>query len=158
MSVQIILASREPSCPDGSRKDLEFLAIPPIDQEMSRDRRREPRTLSARPVYVRPADPNGQQFEEVCTMRDFSRDGLYFLTEQSCYSAGMQLHVIPAFGSLNLEYVAEVVRVERTIPGEYGVALRLLRVKDAVNAPETAAKSAYESFAFASTPMRTAPK
>ena len=84
---------------------------------MEKDRRREPRTRDARPVYVRLADPNGEQFEEVRTMRDFSRDGLYFLTEQSCYAAGMQLHVIPAFGSLNLEYVAEVVRVERTSAG-----------------------------------------
>ncbi len=70
-------------------------------------------------------------------MRDFSRDGLYFLTEQSCYSTGMQLYAIPAFGSLNLEYLAEVVRVERTWGGEYGVALRLLRasVKDAAQRP-----------------------
>jgi len=122
---------------------------------MEKDRRREPRTCIARPVYVRLVEPDGKQVEEVRTMKDFSRDGLYFLTEQSCYSTGMQLHVIPAFGSLNLEYVAEVVRVERTSAGEYGVALRLLRVKDAAGTPQTATKSAYESFALAVAPIRT---
>jgi PilZ domain len=125
---------------------------------MEKDRRREPRTRGARPVYVRPADPNCKPFEEVRTMRDFSRDGLYFLTELSCYSKGMRLHVIPAFGSLNLEYVAEVVRVERTPSGEYGVALRLLGVKDATGTPQTAAKSAFQSFALAASPIRTTPR
>jgi hypothetical protein len=104
---------------------------------------------------VRPASLSGKQFEEVRTMRDFSRDGLYFLTELSIYSTGMQLHVIPAFGSLNLEYVAEVVRVEQAPSGEYGVAVRLLGVKDATDAPQTAAKSAFESFALAAAPIRS---
>lgn len=125
---------------------------------MENDRRREPRTRSAHPVYVRPADPNGQQFEEVRTMRDFSRDGLYFLTELSCYYLGMQLHVIPAFGSLNLEYMGEVVRVERTSADEYGVALRLLRVKDAIGESQTATKSAFDLFALADVPLRTTPR
>lgn len=122
---------------------------------MEKDRRREARTYFPRPVYVRLVEPDGKVFEEVRTMGDFSRDGLYFLTEQSCYTAGMELHVIPAFGTLNLEYVAEVVRVERTSAGEYGVAVRLLRVRDAMSAPPTAAKSAYESFALAAATIRT---
>jgi hypothetical protein len=126
------------------------------NQRMEEDRRREPRTRSAHPVYVRSADPNGQQFEEVRTMRDFSREGLYFLTEQSCYITGMQLLVIPAIGTLNLEYVAEVVRVERSSTGEYGVALLLLRVKDAMGEPQSAARSAFESFALAAAPIRAA--
>jgi len=124
---------------------------------MERDRRREPRTRCAHPVYVRPADPNSQQFEEVRTLRDFSRDGIYFLTELSFYSTGMQLHVIPAFGSLHLEYVAEVVRVERTSADEYGVAL-LLRLKAAMGEPQTATKSAFQSFALASAPVRITPR
>jgi hypothetical protein len=66
---------------------------------MEKDRRREARTYIPRPVYVRLVEPGGQPFEEVRTMLDFSRDGLYFLTEQSCYTAGMELHVIPAFGT-----------------------------------------------------------
>jgi hypothetical protein len=104
---------------------------------------------------VQPADPSAEQFEEVRTMRDFSRDGLYFLTEEPSYRAGMQVHVIPAFGCLNLEYLAEVVRVERTSTGEFGVALRLLRVKSATGAPQTAPKSAFESFALADMPLRS---
>ena len=91
-------------------------------------------------------------------MRDFSREGLYFLTEQSCYITRMQLHVIPAFGSLNLEYVAEVARVERSSTGEYGVALRLLRAADAMGEPRSAARFAFESFALADAPLRTTPR
>ena len=112
------------------------------------DRRREPRTRIARPVYVQPADLAGEQFEEVRTMNNFSRDGLYFITERGSYCPGMQLHVIPAFGCLNLEYVGEVVRVEQLPAGEYGVAVWLLRIRSlAVNA-RTAAMSAFQSFAM----------
>ncbi len=125
---------------------------------MEKDRRRKPRTCSARPVYVQAAGAGGQPFEEVRTMRDFSRDGLYFLTEESSYFTGMQLQVIPAFGSLNLEYVAEVVRVDQTAAGEYGVAVRLLHVKDATGTPQTVTKSAYESFALAAPPIRSTPR
>jgi hypothetical protein len=124
---------------------------------MAEDRRREPRTPNAHPVYVRPADASGNEFEEVCTMKDFSREGLYFLTEQSRYITGMQLRVIPALGSVNLEYVGEVVRVERSTGG-YGVALRLLRAAEDLGAPLTAARFAFESFALAAAPIPSTPR
>jgi len=120
-------------------------------------KRREPRTYLARPVYVRSADPENEQFEEVRTMRDFSAGGLYFFTERASYFVGMQLHVIPAFSALNLEYLAEVVRVERAPAGEFGVAVRLLRVRNDAAAPRTAAKSAFQSFALADSSDRVPP-
>jgi hypothetical protein len=90
-------------------------------------------------------------------MKDFSREGLYFLTEQSRYITGMQLRVIPALGSVNLEYVGEVVRVERSTGG-YGVALRLLRAAEDLGAPLTAARFAFESFALAAAPIPSTPR
>jgi hypothetical protein len=110
--------------------------------------RRDPRTHLARPVYVQSAEPASEPFEEVRTMRDFSPGGLYFFTERPSYFVGMNLHVIPAFGVLNLEYSAQVIRVERLPAGDYGVALRLLRVSPGTAAPATAAKSAFEAFAL----------
>ena len=38
------------------------------------------------------------------------------------------------------------------------MALRLVRVKDAMSAPQTATKSAFQSFAFAAAPIRTTPR
>ena len=52
-------------------------------------------------------------------MRDLSRSGFYFTTERNSYQVGVQLHVIPAFGCLNLEYLGEVVRVEDLPFGEF---------------------------------------
>lgn len=62
-------------------------------------------------------------------MRDLSRSGFYFTTERDSYQPGVQLHVVPAFGFLNLEYLGEVVRVEQLPFGEFGVAVRLIRVE-----------------------------
>jgi hypothetical protein len=112
------------------------------------ERRREPRTQMARPVYVQPADPDGARFEEVRTMSDFSRSGLYFVTQRESYRPGMQLCVIPAFGCFNFEYVGKVVRVEQLPFGDYGIAVQLLCIGNSVPDPCTAAKSAFQSFAL----------
>ena len=63
-------------------------------------------------------------------MRDYSHGGFYFVTSLHCYFAGMQLNVIPSFGSLNLEFVAEVVRVEPKPNMAYGVGVKLLRAHE----------------------------
>jgi PilZ domain len=116
------------------------------------DRRREPRSRMARPVYVRPAAPDGDGFEEVRTMRDFSRGGFYFTTERASYSPGMRLHVIPASGCFNLEYLGVILRVEPLQAGEYGVAVRLLRLESFRSAPDTLALSAFQTFASTECP------
>jgi hypothetical protein len=114
--------------------------------EAQADRRREPRTRIDRPVYVQPAGLCGQHFEEVRTMRDFSRSGFYFVTQKGFYREGMQLYVIPAFGCFNFEYIGEVVRIERLPFGDYGIAVRLLRMGNAAVNSCTTARSAFQSF------------
>ena len=113
------------------------------------DRRREPRAQVDRLVYVQLADSGDSYFEEVRSMRDLSRSGFYFTTERGSYQSGIQLHVVPAFGCLNLEYLGEVVRVEPLPFGEFGVAVRLLRVKNMVAGTRSTTKAAFEAFALA---------
>ena len=113
------------------------------------ERRREPRFQVDRLVYVQPANEQQGHFEEVRSMRDLSRSGFYFTTERDCYAVGNQLHVIPAFGTLNLEYLGEVVRVENLPEGEIGVAVRLVRVQNMVGANRSHALSAFEAFTMA---------
>jgi hypothetical protein len=113
------------------------------------DRRREPRVLVDRLVYVQLANSEVGHFEEVRCMRDLSRSGFYFITDRDSYQPGIQLHAVPAFGCLNLEYLGEVVRVEQLPFGEFGVAVRLLRVeKMAASAPSTT-MAAFEALAMA---------
>lgn len=113
------------------------------------ERRREPRSQVDRLVYVQPAEQGQGHFEEVRSMRDLSRSGFYFTTERNCYAVGNQLHVIPAFGCLNLEYLGEVVRVENLPEGEIGVAVRLIRVQNMAGANRSSALSAFEAFTMA---------
>ncbi len=113
------------------------------------ERRREPRVQVDRLVYVQAADAERGHFEEVRSMRDLSRSGFYFTTERDSYQAGVQLHVIPAFGCLNLEYLGEVVRVEKLPEGEFGVAVRLVRVEKMAATNRSSALSAFEAFSIA---------
>jgi len=82
-------------------------------------------------------------------MRDLSRSGFYFITDRDSYQPGIQLHVIPAFGCLNLEYLGEVVRVEELPFGEFGVAVRLLHVEKMEATPRSTTMEAFEALARA---------
>ncbi len=113
------------------------------------DRRCEPRVQVDRLVYVQPADQEAGHFEEVRSMRDLSRSGFYFTTERISYRAGVQLHVVPAFGCLNLEYLGEVVRVEQLPSGEFGVAVRLLHVESMAANTRSTTMAAFKAFALA---------
>jgi hypothetical protein len=90
-------------------------------------------------------------------MRDLSRSGFYFITDRNSYQPGIQLHVIPAFGCLNLEYLGEVVRVEKLPDGEFGIAVRLLRVENMAATNRTNALSAFEAFSRADISAITLP-
>jgi hypothetical protein len=89
-------------------------------------------------VWIQVVDESGKLFEEIQIMRDYSRGGFYFVSSLPCYRAGARLHVIPSFGSLNLEFVAEVVRVEPRPRMAYGVAVKLLHARDSI-APHSSA-------------------
>ena len=118
----------------------------PQDQS---DRRREPRVQVDRLVYVQLADSGDGYFEEVRCMRDLSRSGFYFITDRDSYQPGIQLHVIPAFGCLNLEYLGEVVRVEQLPFGEFGVAVRLLHLEKMEASARSTTMETFEALARA---------
>jgi hypothetical protein len=122
------------------------------------DRRREPRVQVDRLVYVQPANSENGHFEEVRSMRDLSRSGFYFTTERDSYQPGVQLHVVPAFGCLNLEYLGEVVRVEQLPFGEFGVAVRLIRVEKMVASNRSNTMATFEALARADSSPVDLPK
>jgi hypothetical protein len=121
-----------------------------------KERRREPRAQIARPVYVETSDPHDEHVEELRTTRNLSRWGFYFVTEKGSYCPGMQVHAIPAFGCLNCEYEGEIVRVEQLPTGEFGVAVRLLCVRNPIAAPNTITRSTFHLFARADAPLQAA--
>ena len=96
------------------------------------ERRRDRRNKGPRQVWIQGADIHGTAIEEVQIMQNYSRGGFYFVTSMHCYFVGMRLHVIPSFGSLNLEFVAEVVRVEPKPKMAYGVGVKLLHARDPI--------------------------
>lgn len=91
-------------------------------------------------------------------MRDLSRSGFYFTTERDSYQPGVQLHVVPAFGCLNLEYLGEVVRVEQLPFGEFGVAVRLIRVEKMVASNRSNTMATFEALARADSSPVDLPK
>lgn len=101
------------------------------------ERRMERRHKGPRQVWIQGTDAHGAAIEEVQIMRDYSRGGFYFVSSLHCYRVGMHLNVIPSFGSLNLEFVAEVVRVEPKPQMSYGVGVKLLRARDPIAAHST---------------------
>jgi hypothetical protein len=98
--------------------------------DRSPDRRVETRHPGPRQVWIQGIDAGGAPIEEVQMMRNYSRSGFYFITNLHGYRVGMRLNVVPSFGGLNLEYVAEVVRVEPRAKMAYGVAVKLLHVRE----------------------------
>ena len=98
------------------------------------ERRMERRQKGPRQVWIQATDADGKVIEEIQLMRDYSRGGFYFVSSLHCYSVGMQLNVIPSFGSLNLEFVAEVVRVEPKPRMAYGIGVKLLHARDPIAA------------------------
>ena len=103
------------------------------------ERRRDRRHKGPRQVWIQTTDDRGKLFEEIQIMRDYSRGGFYFVSSLPCYRVGTRLHVIPSFGSLNLEFVAEVVRVEPRPRMTCGVAVKLLRARDSIAPPPRSA-------------------
>ena len=97
------------------------------------ERRKERRQREPKQVWIQGTDASGANVEEVQTMKNHSRDGFYFVTSLHCYRVGMQVNVIPSFGALNLEYVAEIVRVEPKPRMAYGVGVKLLHVREPMN-------------------------
>ncbi len=92
------------------------------------DRRIKRRVKLAQPVRVRPSEP-GFQFDEVRATINVCRDGIYFSTDEKYYEKGMRVFVTLPYSdapdAINLEYIGEVVRVDKLTHGQFGVAVHL---------------------------------
>jgi hypothetical protein len=94
-----------------------------------KDRRKTRRAKIARSLRVRPSEPRDDNFEEVTTSINASRDGVLFSTRRNAYYPGMRLFVTYPFTSandpMNCEYLGEVVRVDKLPNGRFAVAVHL---------------------------------
>lgn len=129
-----VSGSRQKSSPLAKLHQLAELAPHDKDgllaaEKAGAERRRDRRHKGPRQVWIQGTDAQGANIEEIQIMRDYSHGGFYFVTNLHSYCVGMQLNVIPSFGSLNLEFVAEVVRVEPKPKMAYGVGVKLLHAR-----------------------------
>lgn len=103
--------------------------MPETREKTYPDKRRFRRAKIAKPLKVRPSDPQEDHFEDLPISINASKEGIYFQTRRSNYYKGMRLFVTFPYASphdpMNCEYVAEVVRVENLANGRFGVALQL---------------------------------
>jgi len=100
------------------------------------ERRNKRRVKIAQQVRVRPSEPIGASFDEIKATIDVCRDGVYFSTALACYKKGMRLFVTFPYsdmpGAINLDYVGEVVRVDKRTHGRWAVAVHLKTTMNAV--------------------------
>ena len=93
------------------------------------EHRRSRRVRMKQALRVRPLDPKDGSFEELGTTKNFSQDGVYFVTQREVYHEGMRLSVtVPysATGTQNYEYHGKVTRVEELGNNQRGVAIRFV--------------------------------
>lgn len=94
------------------------------------DRRRTRRLKIGQPLKLRPSDPRIENFVDIRTTKNVSRDGLYFITRLDSYHEGMRLFVTLPFHSPadpgDREYIGQVLRIERLDSSERGIAVQLL--------------------------------
>jgi len=91
------------------------------------ERRMNRRSRVVKPVRCRPENPAFA--EEVRATLNASRKGLYFTTSAQHYSMCMRLRVTFPYSSVdpyNVEYLGEVVRVDRLGNDRWGVAVKVL--------------------------------
>jgi len=92
----------------------------------ARRRKRASLNLSAR---LWPFEPKYRHLQEVRKIKNFTRDGLYFLTHLTHYFIGMKVLVTFPFDDkapVQNDYLGSVVRLERLSSGMIGVALRFV--------------------------------
>lgn len=101
-----------------------------IGIHLTPERRHRPRARLSYPVRLRPSLPVDDDFDEVIATENMCRDGFYALTDTPLYKRRMRLFVtIPysdAPGTIDRDYLAEVVRLNVLPDGRNGIAVRLL--------------------------------
>src|SRR5271168_3344930 len=103
--------------------------MPEPTQVQYKELRRSRRAKIAKPLRVRPSEPRDVHFEDLPISVNASKEGIYFHTRRSTYYKGMRVFVTFPFTSahdpMNCEYLAEVVRIDRSPDGKLGIALDL---------------------------------
>jgi hypothetical protein len=87
------------------------------------DRRFNERTKIVRPVVIRTLATTNTA-EQLGTVIDLSRDGLYFTVRAHVYTPGMELHLV--MPESKTECTCEVVRTEKLPNGSLGVGARVI--------------------------------
>jgi len=94
------------------------------------ERRRKGRLRLARVVRVRPSEPHLQDFDEILPTQNAAADSIYFVSKNQKYRPGMRVFVTYPYadgpGSINREYLGQVVRTDELDHGRRGVAVQLL--------------------------------
>lgn len=93
-------------------------------QVLEEDRRWDTRNKILKNVQMRYRDEAQQERQELVTLVDISRNGLYFTTATQECQVGMELHV--ALPNTNTECLGEVVHTKRLRSGRMGVGVRVL--------------------------------
>ena len=93
------------------------------------ERRRTERVAVSLPVRVCSSGGSADQFEEVSSTLNASRDGLYFATKVQSYKVGMSLVVTFPFSQAperNVHFFGKVVRMDALADGRFGIAVELV--------------------------------
>lgn len=108
----------------------------PAHSPAAAERRNKRRVRVAQPIRVRPSNPQGSPFDEVQATMNVCRDGVYFPTMLQTYKPGMRVFITFPYsempGAINLDYIGEVVRVDKLSHGRLGVAVHLKSTMNAV--------------------------
>jgi hypothetical protein len=94
------------------------------------EKRLNRRARMCRMLRVRPSDPADEHFEDLPVSQNISKQGIFFHSPRSDYYKGMRLFITFPFtfaqDPMAVDYLAEVVRVEKFPDNRVGVAVRLL--------------------------------
>jgi hypothetical protein len=94
--------------------------------QVANDRRNDSRLRVLKQIRICQLDATGKakEDEDVGTLIDLSRDGLFFTSQSHHYQIGMELQF--TFPQTSSECGGEVVRMERRPNGHLGVGVRIL--------------------------------
>lgn len=113
-------------------KDVESLHSVAKRASRSRNRheaRRRKRSKLSLPALLWPFEPKYRHQREIGKVTNFTRDGLYLITQRNHYFVGMKLLVAFPFvrrAPRLRDFLGTVVRFEPLSNGSYGVAIRFI--------------------------------
>ncbi len=94
---------------------------------LTRKQRGEYRAKIEQPLRVRLEDGAGEA--DLCRTLNVSKNGIYFVSEQNVYYAGLHVHLVLGYREgdpVVKEWIGEVLRAERREDGRTGIAVRIL--------------------------------